>query len=90
MNNRKSSAILLGALTAAIVFLNYYLVIHRIHFWGLFYEFSSNINNPRAVLSSAVLIGGLTYIVMAFLRLYYTGLFLNITLWGLFFLLSLW
>lgn len=68
MNNRKSTAILLGALTAAIVFLNYYLVIHRIHFWGLFYEFSSNINNPRAVLSSAVLIGGLTYIVMAFLR----------------------
>lgn len=69
MNIKKSTAVLLGALTAVIVFLNFYLAIYRIHFFDLFYDFSSDISEPRAVLSAAILIGGLTYIVLAILRL---------------------
>ena len=69
MNMKRSTAILLGVLTAIIVFLNFYVAVYQIHFFDLFYEFSSDISNPRAVLGSAVLIGGLTYIIMACLRL---------------------
>lgn len=69
MNIKRSTAVLLGALTAVIVFLNFYLAIYRIHFFDLFYDFSSDISEPRAVLSAAILIGGLTYIVLAILRL---------------------
>ncbi len=69
MNMKRSTVILLEALTAIIVFLNFYVAIYQIHFFNLFYEFSSDISNPRAVLGSTVLIGGLTYIIMACLRL---------------------
>lgn len=69
MNIKRSTVVLLGALTAVIVFLNFNLAIYRAHFFGLFYNFSSDISSPKSVLSSAVLIGGATYIVLAFLRL---------------------
>ena len=69
MNIKRSTVVLLGALTAVIVFLNFNLAIYRAHFFGLFYNFSSYISSPKSVLSSAVLIGGATYIVLAFLRL---------------------
>ena len=68
-NNKKSKAFFLGVLTTVIVFLNFYFAIYRIHFFGLFYDFPNDITSLRAAAGSAVLIGGLTYIFLAFLRL---------------------
>lgn len=69
MNNRKSTSIILWALTAVIVFLHFYLTIYKIHFFGLFYDFSSDITSLKSMINFSVLIGGLTYIIWAFLRL---------------------
>lgn len=64
----ENKTFLLPALTAVIVFLNFYFAIYMIHLFDLFYSFSLNNTDPKSILSSMILTGGITYIALAFLR----------------------
>ena len=83
MNTKKtaagdSTAAVLTALTAVIVFLNFYFAIYDMHFFELFYSFSidslsiSNLSlngdSLRSILSFMILLGGITYVSLFFVR----------------------
>lgn len=83
MNTKKTAAggntaAVLTALTAVIVFLNFYFAIYDMHFFELFYSFSidslsiSNLSlngdSLRSILSFMILLGGITYVSLFFVR----------------------